>query len=216
MTYHRNIFLHVVCEGKSERNYISALNRLLRDDGIALTLHSPAPRNEVEDGGGHYTDVIKRYKEICSNNRNIRPWIWADRDLYVRNERGCMDMYRKKPKGIPDFLFSIQNFEDFLVLHHSTDRVHEWVELCRERNHFDEPMLSKEYMPLLKTQFPEYKKGELPDCLSLLTNAQVENALIHSLDDRIPIKCDFIEHLADFIMRNYPGTGRPWNIIRSF
>lgn len=50
MTYHRNIFLHVVCEGKSERNYISALNRLLRDDGIALTLHSPAPRNEVEDG----------------------------------------------------------------------------------------------------------------------------------------------------------------------
>ena len=52
MTYSQNFFLHVVCEGKSERNYLAALNRPLRDSGIGLTLLSPNPKKRDEDGGG--------------------------------------------------------------------------------------------------------------------------------------------------------------------
>ena len=75
-------------------------------------------------------------------------------------------------------------------------------------------MHSEEYIPLFKRQFPEYKKGELPDSLAMLSNEQVENALIHSLDTSIPFKCDFIEKLAVFIMTRYPDAGRPWNVVK--
>ena len=69
-------------------------------------------------------------------------------------------------------------------------------------------------MPLFKSQFPEYKKGELPDSLAMLSNEQVENALIHSLDASIQFKCDFIEKLTEFIMARYPDAGRPWNVAK--
>ena len=127
-----------------------------------------------------------------------------------------MDLYQKKPKNVPDFLFSVNNFEDFLVLHCSTDRVHEWMNTCRMHNHFDIPMHSKEYEFLFKDQFPEYKKGELPDSLTLLTNEQIENALTHSLDETILFRCDFIERLATFIMDLYPDTGKPWSVISEY
>ena len=77
-------------------------------------------------------------------------------------------------------------------------------------------MHSTEYEPLFKEQFPEYKKGELPDSLTELTNEQVENALIHSLDDTILFRCDFIERLAMFIMDQYPDTGKPWSVVSEY
>ena len=114
MTYSQNFFLHVVCEGKSERNYLAALNRLLRDSGIGLTLLSPNPKKRDEDGGGHFRNVVQKYKDFRRNNRNVQPWIWVDWDLYLRNDQHCMELYESRPKGIPAFLFSIHNFEDFL------------------------------------------------------------------------------------------------------
>lgn len=215
MTYTQNLFLHVVCEGKSERNYLAALNRLLRDSDIGITLVYPKPgKKEPKDGGGHFKIVQRKYKEYVRNNRHVHPWIWVDWDLYCRNDQDCMKLYQTRAKGIPDFLFSIHNFEDFLVLHNSTNRVHDWLKVCREHNHFNSPMHSSEYMPLFKMQFPEYKKGRLPDSLAMLTNEHIENALIHSLDTSIPLRCDFIEKLAGFIANRYPETGRPWNVIR--
>ena len=213
MPHSQNIFLYVVCEGRSERNYLAALNRLFRDSGLRLTMICPISESENDDGGGHFKSMVQKYKKARRNNRHIRPWIWVDKDLYLRNERNCMDLYRNRPENIPDFLFSTNNFEDFLVLHSSTDRVHEWVNICRDHNHFTTPMLSKEYEPLFKNQFPEYKKGELPDSLALLSNEQIKNALTHSLDPTIPLRCDFIEKLAEFIMRLHPDTGSPWSII---
>lgn len=49
----------------------------------------------------------------------------------------------------------------------------------------------------------------------MLSNEQVENALIHSLDASIPFRCDFIEKLAEFIMGKHPDVGSPWNIVKS-
>ena len=216
MPYSQNIFLHVICEGKSERNYLAALNRLFRDSGIKLTVLCPTPESKNDDGGGHFKSIMRKYKEACHRNRHAKLWIWVDKDLYLRNDRNCMDLYQKKPENIPDFLFSVNNFEDFLVLHCSTDRVHEWMNTCRAHNHFDIPMHSKEYETLFKDQFPEYKKGELPDSLTLLTNEQIENALTHSLDDTILFRCDFIERLAMFIMDQYPDTGKPWSVVSEY
>ena len=54
----------------------------------------------------------------------------------------------------------------------------------------------------------------MPDSLAMLSNEQIENALIHSLDAGIPLRCDFIEKLAVFIMARYPDAGRPWNEVK--
>lgn len=210
-----NNFVHVVCEGKSERNYLAALNRLFRDSGIGVTLVYPKPQKRGrEDGGGHFKVIQRAYREYVGSNRNIHPWVWVDWDVYLRNDQHCRELYESRAAGIPAFLFSICNFEDFLVLHSSRERVMDWVQICSEHQHFDLPMQAEKYMPLFKRQFPEYRKGSLPDSLVMLGNGQIANALTHSLDPGIPLKCDFIEHLAHFIMNNRPEAGWPWNVIR--
>lgn len=211
MSYYQNKLLHIICEGKSERNYLDALNRLLREQGIGLTLRAFNPQKNVEVGGGHYTLVVAQYKKFRKFNRNVQPWIWVDEDLYCRNTKNCANLYEQRPKGIPPFLFNIHNFEDFLALHTPKDRVLEWLAVCRDHGHLSKPLPSDQYMDLFRDFFSEYRKGELPNMLSQLSAQQVENALVHSRDASIPLKCEFIEKLATYITQEFPSCGSPWN-----
>ena len=211
MQHYQNSILHVICEGKSERNYLGALNRMFRESALEFTLQPFNPFKNAEMAGGHYKRVIESYKKFKKTNRNTEPWLWVDWDLYCRNDRDCGYLYEHRPAGIPPFLFSVYNFEDFLVLHSPRERVLEWVDVCRRHGHLDEPLHSEKYMELFKDFFAEYRKGVLPDTLSMLTAEQVENAISHSLDDAIPFKCHFIETLAGHIVKLFPACGRPWN-----
>ena len=65
----------------------------------------------------------------------------------------------RKKQGIPDFLFSYMNFEDFLILHENENTVSKWIKLSGD--HFKEPMHSDEYLSRFKLIKPNYKKGEL-------------------------------------------------------
>lgn len=193
----------VACEGKSEKAYLAELNRLFRETGTPIIL-----QDEVA-GGGFYPLAEAAYKRAQkkSGTRGQRtgqgtPWIWVDSDLYERNDRASGDLYTSRPKGIPAFLFSHHNFEDFLVLHLADEQVEQWRKLCHGGT---APLHERDYLPLLASLFPDYAKPSLPAPLSPLTPALLANAYRHSKDEQIPFRCDFIEKLVPLILAKNPS-----------
>lgn len=182
-----NIVIYVACEGKSEKAYITALNRLFRDTGI------PCIINADSADSGRYKALAEARKRLSKRERKIAHlWIWADSDIYERGD----DVL---PPDVPKIYFSSFNFEDFLILHLPDDKVSRWTDICAQSGHLHTPLHSKDYEPHLRELFPEYKKGELPQKLTPLTEDHVRIALKHSLDPQIPFKCTFIEALAELI-----------------
>lgn len=185
--YVQNKNIIIVCEGASEKAYIQELNRYLEEKDIPLHF-IPRPSN-----GGQYISVVKKYREVRKDNRTTKILIWVDWDRYQRNDNSDMNNYRSKPNDIPEFLFSHQNFEDFLSMHCDLSETQRWLTSCVSRNHFTNPSHSNEYIPAFTTFIGgRYSKGAMPiniDCHSL------ENLRMHQNDTSVPFKCDFAEEL---------------------
>lgn len=189
----KNTNIIIICEGHSEMAYVSEIRRLLREQNIAINL---IPKKAVN---GFYDSVIKIYKQIRKENRgNADIRIWVDYDIYARNEKGCMTDYNKTKANIP-FMFSYQNFEDFLALHVDDDGIlQNWINVCTKNNHFQSPMHSEQYEPLVREHlFPNYKKGNLT---FELTESKIENLFRRHKHPPTPnqtLSSDFTEFLKN-------------------
>lgn len=181
----------VICEGESEYAYIQNINRILRHKNSYGALFKPVPVNT-----GYFNKVKNKYRAEYKNNPKSSIIIWVDFDLYKRNDKDCMDSYKKK-QGIPDFLFSYMNFEDFLILHENKETISAWLKLCG--NHFNEPMHSEEYLIKFKQIVPYYKKGELTPPID---KARFE-AMLSNLESGKFYKNDFGKFLLDNINQGY-------------
>ncbi len=189
--YAQNKTIIIICEGASQRAYIQELNRYFEEEEIPLNF-IPRPSN-----GGQYTHVVRKYREVRKDNRTTRIIIWVDWDRYQRNDNCDMDNYQRKPDDIPNFLFSYQNFEDFLSMHFDHSKMQRWWASCVSRDHFTTPSHSKEYIPAFIAFIGgNYSKGEMPiniDCHSL------NNLKMHQRDTSIPFKCDAAKELFRLI-----------------
>jgi len=158
----------IVCEGQSERAYLQRLQSFIDNQPVVEGAFEPplqfiAPYRLVAKSGA-CDKLISLYKKTKKENKNSSIEIWADFDLYHRNDNQCVNHYFKKSPNIPDFRFSFHNFEDFYALHFNDIHLHEWINFgsSNGRNHFQSPLHDKGYMPEIKRIFPDYKKGELP------------------------------------------------------
>lgn len=184
----------VVCEGASENAYIQELNRFL-DENKQPFRFIAKPSN-----GGMFSHVIRKYNEIRRDNSRTEVLIWVDWDRYCRNDNGDKDNYDRKAKGIPDFLFSYHNFEDFLVMHFDRSIVDEWVVSCISRDHFKNPSHSKEYEKAFNALIKDaYIKGELP--IEINSNT-LKHLREHQNDSGIFFTCGFAQKFLELIDQN--------------
>lgn len=191
LMYVQNTTIIIVCEGASEKAYIQELNRYLEEEEIPLNF-IPRPSD-----GGQYTHVVRKYREVRKENKTTRIIIWVDWDRYQRNDNSDMDNYRRKPDDIPPFLFSYQNFEDFLSMHWDRAKMQRWWTSCVSRDHFTNPSHSKEYMPAFITFIEgNYSKGEMPIHIDFHS---LNNVRMHQNDASIPLKCDLAKELFSLI-----------------
>lgn len=115
----------------------------------------------------HILIAVKRFN--CHFKRNPRSTIHicVDFDIYLRNDNDNWTSYETKPKGIPEFLFTNMNFEDYLSLHFEKGLSDTWYQLCSNNHHFSSPMHDITYTPLFTANIlPGYKKGEMPFTLT--------------------------------------------------
>lgn len=183
----------VLCEGSSEYAYIQILNRILDEHNISIVLKA------VILGNGHFKTVKKKVEAYNYKERK-KLKIWIDEDIYKRNEQQNYTKYLKYKSKMPDFLFTQYNFEDFLIMHLDDKIITEWQEKLIKRNHFNVPLISDEYIDLLKknmTIFKDYQKGVIPDEIQITFESIKHSYEIH-INSNIKFKSNFL----DFIHKN--------------
>ena len=191
-----NKIILVVCEGNSERAYLQELNRFLRENEIPLHFISAVSE------GGDFCKVNLCYRKCRKNNKKTTIVVWVDDDIYKRNDRKCGDNYATKPQGIPDFMFNMENFEDFIVMHLLDDKVEAWKAICTREGHFTSPMHAINYVPLLLKHsiLPGYKKGTFSECL-VIDQGSLDNLRRHNTDSTLPFSSDFAKFMIEEIER---------------
>ncbi len=206
----------IVCEGESERVYLQHLQRFLDaqpvvDGTFEPSLYLIGPQSAVAKGGS-FGKLERRFRQTRKMNRNVSIRVWADFDLYHRNDNQCAKHYAAKSDGIPDFLFSFHNFEDFYALHWDGAFLAGWIHFGSSGGlkHFTTPLHSDGYLPEIKRIFPGYGKGALaPDFISwaslknLKTNLNLQPA---SNPHNLQGIRSFAAFLIDEIERAYPGA----------
>jgi hypothetical protein len=182
----------VVCEGRSELVYLQRLQSFL--DAQTGPWDVPLrfiPKVPAAAGGGFYRNIINCYKDEHKQNKRHHFAIWVDHDIYFRQssaeERRNSDRFLKHT-GVPTFLFSFHNFEDFLVLHMDDATVQRWHAAFVSTGHSINPLHSEDYMPLFESVLPGYHKGDLsPDFITkeslLRLKINLANPLIPTPDD---------------------------------
>ena len=158
----RHIF---VCEGYSERAYIKSLqaflDKLPTAHGAWTVPLQFFTKDDYVAGNGSYGALEKCYHKAKTENRNSKVNIWADFDLYHRDDAGCSRRYAIKGMSLPDFYFSFHNFEDFLALHQDGEALQTWLRFGRD-GHFDSPKSSDDSFEWACSVFKGYRKGQLP------------------------------------------------------
>jgi hypothetical protein len=205
----------IICEGESERAYIQRLQGFLDDlplpDGEPFATPLRFIPNLV--GTGSFGKLTARYKVArlsARNNSSIQ--IWTDFDLYHRNDRNCAHQYAAKPPGIPHFLFSYHNFEDFFALHFNGPELNQWLAFGSSagQNHFATPLHSGDFVPAIKAMFPGYSKGALAaDFVSWSSLRNLKANLQHEPSWSNPHQIQDLRSFAQFLISEidsaYPG-----------
>jgi hypothetical protein len=182
----------VVCEGYSEQAYIQKLNRFFEANDYSINFVAQLV------GSSHFVTVKNKYETVRSANKRSAIYIWVDKDTYIRNDKGDSIKYQNKKKNIPDFYFTTCNFEDFLVMHLPDSKLNAWHNICQKRNHFMNPMIAKDYVPLFQNIIPGYSKGDVP---IEINEDSLKLALQRQDDTRVRFKCDFLEIIRECLER---------------
>jgi hypothetical protein len=112
-----------------------------------------------------------------------------------------LNKYTKKPHNVPDFCFNIFNFEDFLILHYPKDIVLQYQKICEHENHFENPLDSKKYMPLIKKVILGYNKSSLPKNF-IISKEILDNIFTNNDDADIKFRSAFARELNNIIRQS--------------
>lgn len=92
------------------------------------------------------------------------------------------------------FIYSYENFEDFLSMHLEQDRFEKWDNICVENNHFENPMIASIYEEKMQTIISHYSKEKLPSEIQI--NKEILLLLKERQEDKnFHAKCDLISFL---------------------
>jgi hypothetical protein len=208
----------VVCEGPSERAYLQRLASLLekslppQDDGYSPRLKLIPKITNEPTGGGDFKLVRNRYNQLCKESPRLNKIVWVDCDIYIRNgtekERQNAKSYFENRGRLPEFHFSVMNYEDFLAMHFEDDLFIAWKGIMGNAQHFKKPLHSKEYEKLFNPIWQrhltslgcspcDYMKGDLP--VDFITVASL-NRMIRRCQD---------QELCQLFTRHSPAKSFP-------
>lgn len=198
----------IVCEGESEWAYLQRLQAFIEDQEVPpncfeAPLRFISPKSAIAKTGSFGKIKTTYNKTRKTNGTRCSIQVWTDFDLYHRNDNHCAEHYAQKTAGIPDFLFSFHNFEDFYALHFDGATLEKWRHYGGPtgRRHFTAPLHARDYKSEVKRIFPGYKKGGLPpDFVSKASLQNLKNNL-HLQPDSNPHKLQGINSFAAFLIR---------------
>jgi hypothetical protein len=205
----------IICEGASEYAYLQQAQQLIREIPLKDYAFEPPfkliPFRQNGANGGHFNSLKKRFAEAKRANRNSPIHIWADFDVYHRNDSRCAQDYANKSQGIPDFHFSLHNFEDFLALHFKKELLAEWI-AWGERSHFNNPLATDDGASLIAKLMLGYQKGSLESGFVTIERLKILKENLSLQPNSNPYELNGIGKFADFLIgqleRHHPEIFR--------
>lgn len=197
--------IYILCEGNSETNYITRLNKFLDNEGYNFTFQSEnlhgSLLSKTDTEKSAYNKITNKFKNLLSKSKKGLFVIWLDDDVFKRQQlkKDILENLLKNFNSIHKkikIIYSYENFEDFLSMHLEQELFEQWERICLEQNHFETPMISTVYEPLIRTIIKGYSKEKLPseihidvDTIKILKERQ-NNKNFHA-------KCDLINFIVD-------------------
>ena len=184
---------YIICEGKSENNYLTTINRYFRDNNIdkQIIIKTLAGNNDIKN--------LKTYIKEFSKSKPDAIYIWLDKDILYNDKQKniitnieIINKNRKQAKI--DIKYSYMNFEDFLSMHFEKE-CKDLQNILEKKQHFTKPLNSEEYLKIFMKIFKEYKKGDLQKILKEITSNDVLMVKTNQNNNKCKFKCDIIELL---------------------
>ena len=184
---------YIICEGKSENNYLTIINRYFRDNNIdkQIIIKTLAGNNDIKN--------LKTYIKEFSKSKPDAIYVWLDKDILYNDKQKniitnieIINKNRKQAKI--DIKYNYMNFEDFLSMHFKKE-CKDLQNKLETQQHFTKPLNSEEYLKIFKGIFKGYKKGDLSKILKEITSNNILMVKTNQNDNKCKFKCDIIELL---------------------
>ena len=183
----------IICEGKSENNYLNIINRYFRDNNICkqIIIKTLTGNTDIKN--------LKNYIKEFSKSKPDAIYVWLDKDILLYNDKQSIitnieAINKKRNKAKIDIKYSYMNFEDFLSMHFKKE-CKDLQNILEKKQHFTKPLNSEEYLKIFKEIFKEYKKGDLSTILKEITSNDILMVKTNQNDNKCKFKCDIIELL---------------------
>jgi hypothetical protein len=196
---------YILCEGNSEVNYITKLNKFLDQENYNFTFCSenlygcfPSKKDNEKSA---YRRIIRIFEEklIVKTSKGLF-LIWLDNDIFKRQgglKKQILEQKFSKFRTIHkkiEIIYSYENFEDFLSMHLDQKKFEKWESICSESNHFENPMIASIYEEKMQTIISNYSKEKLPSEIQI--NRETMLVLKERQNDKnFHAKCDLISFL---------------------
>ena len=194
----------IICEGKTEHNYIRALDSYMRNEG-----HEDITLIPIKIDGcrvNNYRSVIHDCfaKKLRQKVNNV--FIWLDKDIFVRANKNIETVSKEiiskvKKSGVnkntkTTVIFNTMNGEDMMMLHERENIAKKWHDLMQSKKHFNKPLPECEYKKEMQKINPEYKKG---DKISL-SKEKLQNFISNYNNTEIAMQSGIVE-LVKFVLQ---------------
>ena len=184
---------YIICEGKSESDYLNIVNRYFRENSIdkQIIIKTLTGNTDIKK--------LKNYIKEFSNSKPNAIYVWLDKDILLYNDKQSIitnieAINKKRNKAKIDIKYSYMNFEDFLSMHFEKE-CKDLQNILEKKQHFTKPLNSEEYLKIFKKIFKEYKKGDLQKILKEITSNNILMVKTNQNDNKCKFKCDIIELL---------------------
>lgn len=198
--------IFILCEGRSEENYIKLLNLTLQKEYAILDLTLiPYSFN----GGLTYSDFTTRIKnkikEIKRDGVTPRDklYLWIDKDVFLRKYPNKQEIFKAEisnNKLSIILVYNYMNFEDFLILHYSEQIILNLQKKLEKKKHFLKPLIAKDYEPIYETIIQDYIKGRLPNSFKLNLD-KIKQCVINMDNEKYKFKSEIKEILELVIQK---------------
>ena len=182
----------IICEGKSENNYLNIINRYFRDNNICkqIIIKTLTGNTDIKN--------LKNYVKEFSKSKPDSIYVWLDKDISYNNKKNIITnieiINKNRKQAKIDIKYSYMNFEDFLSMHFEKE-CKDLQNILEKKQHFTKPLNSEEYLKIFMKIFKEYKKGDLSKIFKEITSSDILMVKTNQNDNKCKFKCDIIELL---------------------
>jgi len=184
---------YIICEGKSEKSYLTIINRYFRDNNIGkqIIIKTLSGNTDIKN--------LKTYIKEFSKSKPDAIYVWLDKDILYNDKQkniitNIETINKKRNKAKIDIKYSYMNFEDFLSMHFD-GKCKELQNKLEIQQHFKKPLNDEEYLKIFKEIFKEYEKGDCQKILKEITDNEILILKNNQKNNECKFKCDIIELL---------------------